>query len=378
MPTKRLPAAPSLENLKAQARDLISACAAADPPACQRLREFHPWFAKAEDETIARSRLTWSDALFAIAREYGFASWPRLKAVVESGGPDARSLRDRIDDAVLGAAVDALDDGDLARLRSLLETHPDLVRRRARYEGENYFREPSLLMFAAENPVRNDCLPPNIVELTRLILDAGADRNRADVDETLGLVVSGRVAREAGVQPDLMVLLVGRGADPSLPLNAALAHGELDAARRLLLLGAPMTLAAAAALGDVAVVGRLLPAAGDSERQLAMAFAAQHGRDDALRRLLEAGADPSRFNPPGAHAHSTPLHQAAFNGHQGAVRALLEHGARRDLRDTLWSGTPADWARHAGRPAMVALLEAHDAAGGRGDVSGSSLEEDDR
>ena len=73
--------------------------------------------------------------------------------------------------------------------------------------------------------------------------------------------------------------------------------------------------------------------------------------------LLEAGEDPNRFNPPGAHGHSTPLHQAALAGHADAVRVLLEHGARRDLRDTLWNGTAADWARHEGRPQIAAILD---------------------
>jgi hypothetical protein len=43
-------------------------------------------------------------------------------------------------------------------------------------------------------------------------------------------------------------------------------------------------------------------------------------------------------------------------GHEEAVRVLREHGARTDLADILWAGTPIDWARHAGRSAMLALL----------------------
>lgn len=356
MPTKRLPPKPDPEHLKRQARRLLSRCAAGDPQACQRLREFHPRLASATDQAISDARLTWSDGLFAIAREYGFASWPRLKARIASPTDTPASLRDRIDDPVLRQAVDALDDGDLEGLRGLLAAHPDLTARRAAFEGENYFRTPALLAFIAENPVRNDCLPPNIVEIARLILDAGAAANRDDVDETLGLVASGRVARESGMQTMLIELLVARGADPSGALNAALTHGELAAAEALLKSGACETLAAAAALGRIDAAERLLPGSGAAERHIALALAAQHGHAAILGLLLASGEDPNRYNPPDAHSHSTPLHQAAWYGHENAVRTLLDHGARTDIKDTLWEGTPIDWARHAGRGAIADVI----------------------
>ena len=47
MPTKLLPARPNLDQLKRQAHDLAAAHAAGDPAACQRLREFHPWYGQA-------------------------------------------------------------------------------------------------------------------------------------------------------------------------------------------------------------------------------------------------------------------------------------------------------------------------------------------
>src|SRR5689334_13736224 len=99
MPTRRLPSRPNLEQLKRQAKDLLSGCAAGDPTALQRLTEHHP--------RADASALSWSDGLFAIAREYGFASWPRLKARVETPAEGTLSFRDRIEDPVLGAAVDA-------------------------------------------------------------------------------------------------------------------------------------------------------------------------------------------------------------------------------------------------------------------------------
>lgn len=256
---------------------------------------------------------------------------------------------DRIEDPVLRQAVEAVDAGDLSALNALLAAHPDLPTRRARFEERAYFRSPALLAFVAENPVRNDRPPENIIAIARAIIEAGTAK--ADIDETLGLVASGRVAREAGVQVPLIELLVAQGADAGAAMNGALAHGEFEAAEALLELGAPRTLPAAAAL-DLDVRD-LLANASAGDRHLALAFAAQFGRATILRTLLEAGEDPNRFNPSSAHSHSTPLHQAAFAGHAEAIRVLLEHGARRDLRDTMWNGTPGDWARHAGRPDAV-------------------------
>jgi ankyrin repeat protein len=76
-------------------------------------------------------------------------------------------------------------------------------------------------------------------------------------------------------------------------------------------------------------------------------MAALHGHAAIARMLLEAGEDPNRYNPVGAHSHSTPLHQAALAGHMDVVKVLVERGAELDARDILWHGTPADWAAHA-------------------------------
>jgi ankyrin repeat protein len=72
--------------------------------------------------------------------------------------------------------------------------------------------------------------------------------------------------------------------------------------------------------------------------------------------LLDAGEDPRRYNPVGCHSHSTPLHQAALAGHFELVRLLVERGARIDIEDTLWHGTPAGWAHHEGRTEIEAYL----------------------
>src|SRR5438445_2855547 len=99
-------------------------------------------------------------------------------------------------DPLFRGAVSAIDAGDLSALEDLLAKHPKLVRDRIDC-GAGYFRQPYLLWFVAENPIRNGKLPRNIAQVTRAILQA-AERERVDslreqLDYALGLVCSGRV-----------------------------------------------------------------------------------------------------------------------------------------------------------------------------------------
>lgn len=358
MPTRRLPSNPNLDHLKHQARDLLKAHAAGDPEASQRLREFHPRFRGAADASLRSAQLALSDAQLAIAREYGFPSWARLKTQVERLERAILDLphHERIEDPAFRRAVDLLDAGDAEGLRAHLREHPGVVRQRVRFEGGNYFGNPALLEFAAENPIRHGRLPANIVEVTRVVLDAGAKTDRTALDAALGLVASGRVPREQGVQIPLIDLLCDHGADPDVAMLPALAHGEFAAADALLRRGATMELTVAAGTGRLEEARRSLPAASPEERHRALALAAQHGHAEVVRLLLDAGEDPDRYNPVGCHSHSTPLHQAALQGHEAVVRLLVERGARLDVKDVLYQGTPADWARHAGRPAIEEYL----------------------
>jgi hypothetical protein len=347
MPVKPLPAHPDLNHLKNQARDLLKLHAAHDPAAAQRIREFHPRYVGKNDGEIFAATFKLGDAQLTIARERGFANWPRLKAHIEKPSPSSnRDLpyQDRIEDAELRHAVALLDAGDLDGLRVHLKAHPDLTRRPALFEGGNYFRTPTLLEFCAENPIRHGSLPANIVEIAKAIIGAGAEK--AAINETLGLVSTGRIARECGAQIPLIDLLCDHGADPGGAVHGAALHGEHEAVEALIRRGARVDLALAAALGRIEDSRRLLPAADAEERHLALAAAAQFGHAEIVRLLLDEGEDPSRYNPPGAHSHSTPLHQAALAGHEHVVRLLIERGARLDLRDLLWQGTPADWAHH--------------------------------
>ena len=360
MPVKPLPSKPSLDHLKYQARDLLKHHAARQLGAAQRIREFHPRFAGASDTEIFDIRLRLSDAQLVIAREAGFASWARLKRRIEKPSTADRldlPHHERIEDPVFRRAVELLDAGEAAGLRAHLKQHADLVHRRVSFEGGNYFQNPTLLEFIAENPIRHGKLPRNIVEVAEVILDAGAEQSA--LNDTLMLVVTGRVVRECQVQIPLINLLCDRGADPNSAVHAALYDGA-EPVNALISRGARIDLPMAAALGKIDHARRLLPSVTSRDRHLAIALAAQFGHVEIARLLLDAGADPSRYNPVGCHSHSTPLHQAAWAGHLQVVRLLVERGARLHLKDILWQGTPADWAKQEGKLEIEAFLRAQE------------------
>jgi hypothetical protein len=357
MPVRRLASSPSLDHLKNQAKDLLREHSARLPETAQKIREFHPRFRHASDAEIFAATLRLSDAQLTIAREHGFPSWARLKRHIEKPGlSDNLDLphHERIEDPDFRRAVDLIDAGKPAELRALLKQNPKLVHQRLLFEGGNYFRTPSLLEFIAENPVRHGKLPANIVEVARVLLDAGADL--ASRNETLMLAATGSVPRECSVQLPLIELLCEYGADPQAAMRGAAVLEEHDAARALIRRGAKVDLPVAAALGLAAEFHALLKTSTPEDRHLALSAAANFGHTEIVRTLLDAGEDPDRYNPPGGHSHTTPLHQAAAFGHDAVVRLLVERGARLDLKDVLWHATPAEWAEHQGKTAIADYL----------------------
>jgi Ankyrin repeats (3 copies) len=325
---------------------------------CPLVRGFHPRFGQATDGEIFDATLRLSDTQLTIAREAGFSNWPRLKRHIDRPTLAARlnlPHLERIEDRTFRRAVDLLDAGDISGLRTHLGQHPSLAKQRVLFEGGNYFRNPSLLEFVAENPIRHGRLPKNIVAVASVILDAGVEAST--LDEALMLVATGSVPRQCGVQHALIELLCDQGADPNRAVQPAALHGEMDAVRALISRGARVTSPIAAALGQYDRARRLLASSDSHDRHLALALAALYGQTEIVRLLLDSGKDPDRYNPRGGHSHSTPLHEAAGAGHEAVVALLVERGARLDLIDVLWHGTPAGWARHAGHTKLAAYLE---------------------
>ena len=362
MPVRRLPSSPNLSHLKYQAKDLLHAQAARSQGAAQRIREFHPRFRVATDPDIFSARLRLSDAQLTIAREHGFPSWARLKRHIERPTVSDRldlPNQQRIEDATFREAVNLLDSGDASGLCAHLNKYPHLANQRVVFEGGNYFQNPTLLEFVAENPVRKGSQPVNIVEIASVILDAGSSQSARN--DALMLVSTGRVPRESGAQLALIDLLCDYGAHAQFAAHAAALHGELKALEALIRRGAPVDLPVAAALGRLEDARRLLDAASGKDRHFALSLAADFGHVEIVRLLLDAGENPNRYNPVGGHSHTTPLHQAAGKGHKEVVHLLVNRGARTDLKDILWQATPADWAHHAGQPEIEAFLRRQNA-----------------
>lgn len=358
MPTKWLPDSANLDHLKYQAKDLLRDFRSGQKSAYQRIREFHPRFLNIPDSEIQAATFSLSDAQLAMAREYGYASWPRLKTVLAEKHHEELQLthNDRLPDGPFKQALDFMDDGDETRLLEHLEQNPMLIHETANFEGGNYFSNPTLLEFLPENPFRHESMPKNAVKIAEILLEAGAKTNRRAIDETLVLAASGRICRECGMQADLIKLLCRYGADPSAAMHTALAHLEFAATQVLLECGAPLTLTTAATLGDVGAVESLILNAPDAELQLALALSANAGRSGIVTKLLKAGADPDQYNPPGGHSHCTPLHSAVASDQRAAVVALVEGGADLSIKDIHHGMTALEWAVYMKREAIVDVL----------------------
>ncbi len=333
------------------------------------LDEKIPWLERRMSDAEARVvPITRDDAALAVARAYDFLDWPALERYVTAVA-DTHSPVSRFE-----YAAEAVIDGDAGTLRRLLREDPDLVR--ARSTRVNHFDPPvhraTLLHYLAANGVESyrQRSPGNAVEIATILLDAGADPNALQdsyggQNTALSMLVSSSPPKDAGVQVPLIDVLVdygaaltpgGQGAWTS-PLETALVFNMCEAASALVKRGAPIdTLAAAAGLGRVEDVRRMLAGATANDRHRAMALAAQCGHDEVLGILIDAGEDPNRFNPPGTHSHSPPLHQAIAAGHLDVVKLLVERGARLDIRDSIYQGTPLGWAEYCDKPAIAAFL----------------------
>jgi hypothetical protein len=87
--TLRLPARPSLEQLRKQAKELLKDYRAGDAAAIERM---HAIITRLADSASTES-LTLADAQFCLAREYGFENWAKLVRHVETINPTEYQTR---------------------------------------------------------------------------------------------------------------------------------------------------------------------------------------------------------------------------------------------------------------------------------------------
>jgi ankyrin repeat protein len=372
-----LPPLPNLEQYKKLAKDLQRACksnAAGEirdwavrwaetiarlqgleiTPEIRRQIDFesermeHQWN-KFKQTNERAARCTLASAQFFVARGHGFASWPKfakhLEALASANSPVS----------TFEAAVDAIVNGALARLEKLLSENPGLARARSTREHRS-----TLLHYVSANGVEDfrQKTPKNILEITKLLLKAGADVN-AESDAyggrstTLGLTATSWHPENAGVQLPLMELLIGHGAiidgpDGGSEVNGCLHNGRGEAAEFFASHGARLDLEGAAGVGRLDVVksffnddGSLKPPATQEQMKDGFAWACEFGRTSVVEFLLQRGME---MDVKLKHNGQTGLHWAAFGGHVDTVKLLLEHGAPIDARDESFGGTPLGWA----------------------------------
>ncbi|WP_404391510.1 ankyrin repeat domain-containing protein [Humibacillus xanthopallidus] len=250
---------------------------------------------------------------------------------------------------------------DPASLRAHLEADPG-----AAVRSGGPFGWPPLLYLAYSRVPQRDPLAS-----ARLLLDAGADPDSGYLWQGVpppftvltGLLGEGESG--PGRQPrhpawrDLALLLLERGADPND--RQALYNrmfGRDDSHLELLLehgLGHPAGEVWAERLGVAAESLEEM-----MERQLH--WAASHGFASRTELLATHGFTMTEVTTPAAigvddlRDGRTALHQAAFMGDLDAIRALLEAGADPTVTDAQHGTTAADWAQWARQEEAEQLL----------------------
>lgn len=357
-----LPFTATADDYTAEAEELFKAFTSGDDAAAWRYKWEHPRFKGKTivDVNDARPSLDFSDAQMVVARQYSFNTWDELIAFAND-----------LTVARFEEAVDAVVDGDLDKLRTFLREDPSLVHARSKRR-----HHCTLLHYLGANGVEGgrQKTPANAVEVMKLLLDSGAEPDSlADLYDskctTMSMLVSSCHPANAGLQAALAETLldygaayIGPGDNWNSAVLTALTFGYVDTAEALARRGAPIDdLPSAAGLNRVDDVARLLPSADAHARHLALALATQLGHAEVVRLLLDAGEDPSRFNPDGFHSHATPLHNAVWNEEDDVVRLLVERGARLDILDRIYLGTPLDWAVYGKKEKVAEYLREHGA-----------------
>lgn len=340
-----LPERPDLGQLRRQAKELRDAARRGDAAAVERFGRHHP--------AALQGVASLASAQLVIARELGFASWPRLKAAIDTAADAGRRAQ---------ALVSAVIEGRLRQARDIVGADPGIARRGllaatvlgdAEAVREMLAADPAAAVAIDEErgwpPLLYACYSrwpqidlgrePGMAAVVRLLLDAGASPNTND-----GGRPRYRSALKGSVElnnPAITEMLLDAGAhpDPGQPIGDAIAHRDQRCLRLLLSHGARVarTWALGAAVyndnpGAMSLLLKALEASGAGAAEQAtevlpdaVASASYH----VVAALLDAGADPRAVGEDGVSA----LRLAVRAGRDEVAARLRVLGAPDDCTD---------------------------------------------
>jgi hypothetical protein len=368
VPPRGLPGNANLEQLKKGAKSFQRAVRAGDAGAAAVVREFHPRLAGATAESAELNAFKRSDAQLVVARQFGFPSWPKLKAYLELVEPYARAPHEQPtaqpladEQAPVGEFLRLAcltyggDDPERwARAQQLLEANPGLAAasiytvaatadvaaarelldrdpKQARVQGGPHAWEP--LLYLAYSRLPPGAPGRSALEVARLLLDHGADPNAGYLWEGLSPPFTALTGAFGGGEGDppphpdgmaLARLLLERGADPND--GQALYNRGFVAGDEWLELLFEFGLGS----GDGGPWHRLLAPTHETPRQMLeglLMTAVHHGHTARVRLLLAHGVDPGNMR--GRHPFfggRTPSEEAALWGYPEIVELLRAAG----------------------------------------------------
>lgn len=369
MPPRGLPGNANLEQLRNGAKGFQRAVRAGDPGAAAVVNEFHPRLGSAQPGSPELDVFTRADAQLVVARQFGFPSWPRLKAHLELVADYARSPHHEPVGGPLADEAEIVDEflrlvtlnyGDddpdrLARAEALLFEHDWLATANvytiaatgeldaardlladdpaaASRVGGPYRWEPLLYLTYARLPLSAGRSP---LAVARLLLEHGADPNAGYLWEGLippftaltGALGGGGTIPKHPQELALARLLLEAGADAN-DGQALYNQGWGESAGEEWL---ELLFEFGLGSGDGGPWRRRFGERQDSPQKMLedlLIAAAKHGLTDRVRRLLARGVDPrgERTEHP-IYRGRSPVQEAALNGHMDIVAILVDAGA---------------------------------------------------
>jgi len=353
-----LPARPSLEQLRKQAKELLREIRLGDPAAVGRVRSHgaRPGQTQVDSVTLA-------DVQFVLAREYGFESWALLKRHIES----IERPRD-FDQAIWGENtwpfLVAVYEGREATVREMLRADATLAR------AEYAYMQPLHYAVRGGRP-----------SMVRLLLDAGADplaegwsgrigddtplaRARDREQTEIVALLEDAASRPRVAAPERNVSTTSEWRELENEMFKVCGKGDIERAREMI-----------RAHPGIAQAGLYEAIHHDEPKIVHLLF--DHGADPTIpwrwacwytplmhslryaepryqtaQWLLDRGVKPDDTNGLGM----TTLHILANEGTTAAAAWLLDRGADIHVRDREFESTPLAWAARAGREDMVTFL----------------------